>query len=102
MKMQKIVTIQSPAGIAKIGGTKGLLARKGRPLNEPIRSERVLMPRPGGSGFFASFVKSLENKKNSEIAPQLNNHNLQGRHRPRFELPVRLQGRITPLNSRTG
>ena len=31
------VTLQ---GIAKIGGMKGLLTRKGRPLNEPIESER--------------------------------------------------------------
>jgi hypothetical protein len=39
-----------------------------------IGSERVLMPRPGESGFPAPFVKALENKKNSEIELRLNRY----------------------------
>jgi hypothetical protein len=42
--------------------------------NEPIGSERALMPRPGGNNFLAPFVKALENKKKSEIALRLNSY----------------------------
>jgi hypothetical protein len=49
-----IVTIQSPVEDSENRRNEGALTS-----NEPIRSERALMPQPSGNGFLAPFVKAL-------------------------------------------